>query len=312
MKAESLFRLTAVCALLLGQQAFGSSARAQEAAKQEAAKGERIVSIGGAVTEILYALGMKDRIVGVDSTSLFPVEALKEKPNVGYMRQLSPEGVLSLNPNVVIASEGAGPKEVISVLEASSVSMVHVPEHFTADGILERINVVAAATHRQHEGACLAASVAKDLAALSALRARIDKPVRVMFILSLMNGRPMVAGGNTAADGVLKLAGAVNAVEGFDGYKIMSEEAIVAAKPDVILVMQRQDLAWSADEVFAQAGLQLTPAAAKKAFLSFEGLYLLGFGPRTARAARDLSLSLYPQLGKQALPSDNVSESCAS
>jgi iron complex transport system substrate-binding protein len=53
----------------------------------------RIVSIGGAVTEILYALGLKDHVVAVDTTSLYPPQALKEKPNVGYMRSLWAEGV---------------------------------------------------------------------------------------------------------------------------------------------------------------------------------------------------------------------------
>src|SRR4051812_20647211 len=77
----------------------------------------RIVSVGGAVTEILYELGLKDRIVAVDTTSLYPVEALKQKPNVGYMRALSAEGVLGLNPSLVLAIDGAGPKETIAVLE---------------------------------------------------------------------------------------------------------------------------------------------------------------------------------------------------
>src|SRR4029453_10639939 len=73
----------------------------------------RIVSIGGAVTEILYRLGRQDEIVGVDSTSLFPEEALKTKKYVGYVRQLGAEGVLSLNPTLVIASEGAGPPDAL-------------------------------------------------------------------------------------------------------------------------------------------------------------------------------------------------------
>jgi ABC-type Fe3+-hydroxamate transport system substrate-binding protein len=59
----------------------------------------RIVSVGGAVTEILYALGLEQRVIAVDTTSLYPPRALAEKPNVGYMRQLSPEGVLALGPS---------------------------------------------------------------------------------------------------------------------------------------------------------------------------------------------------------------------
>src|SRR5262245_16400055 len=78
----------------------------------------RIVSIGGAVTEILYALGAEQRVVAVDTTSLYPERALKEKPNVGYMRALSAEGVLGLNPSLILASEGSGPKETIAVLKA--------------------------------------------------------------------------------------------------------------------------------------------------------------------------------------------------
>src|SRR5215207_8192946 len=69
----------------------------------------RIVSIGGAITEILYALGFDDRLAGVDSTSLYPAAALRDKPNVGYMRQLSAEGVLGLNPSLVLAAQGSGP-----------------------------------------------------------------------------------------------------------------------------------------------------------------------------------------------------------
>lgn len=87
---------------------------------------------------ILYALGLQKQIVAVDSTSLFPRDALKEKTNVGYLRQLSPEGVLGLNPTVIIAAEGAGPKETVEVIEQASIPFVHVPDHFSGDGIVEK------------------------------------------------------------------------------------------------------------------------------------------------------------------------------
>ena len=94
----------------------------------------RIVSIGGAVTEILYALGMDDKIVAIDTTSLYPTRAAKEKKNVGYMRQLSPEGVLGLAPTLMLAIEGAGPKETMTVLAAAKVPLVVVPDHYTGRG----------------------------------------------------------------------------------------------------------------------------------------------------------------------------------
>ena len=268
----------------------------------------RIVSVGGAVTEILYAIGLEDRVVAVDTTSLFP-ERVRDKPKVGYMRQLSPEGVLGLAPTLILASEGSGPKETISVLESASIPFVSVPDHFTGDGILEKIGVVSAAAGATARGDCLRRAVQSDLDALDRVREEIDRPKKVLFVLSFMNDRPMVAGRATAADGIIKLAGAVNAIDGYEGYKLINEEAVIAARPDAILVMQRGEQSLTADTVFSHPAFALTPAAKHKAFLSMDGLYLLGFGPRTALAARDLATALYPTLKPDMLPSESAGRS---
>jgi iron complex transport system substrate-binding protein len=265
----------------------------------------RVVSIGGAVTEILYALGRADLIVGVDSTSLHPTEALKTKPNVGYFRQLSPEGVLSLGPSLILAADGSGPKEAVSVLEAASVPFVRVPDTYDGKGILEKIRIVAAATDSARRGECLAKLVESDLSSLAAMRKGIATPARVMFVLSFAGDKPMVAGRGTAADGLIKLAGGVNVFDGFEGYRVVNEESVLTAAPEWILGMQRSGLDLDAASVFARAAFGATPAARRKQFFSMEGLYMLGFGPRTARAARDLSRTLYPDLKAGPLPSDD-------
>lgn len=261
---------------------------------------DRIVSIGGAITEILYALGLGGRIVGVDTTSLYPAAALTEKPNVGYMRQLSAEGVLGLNPQVILAIEGSGPKETIDVLDAAKIPMVSLPETHSEQGLIDKIKLVAHAVDADARGACLTAAVGQDLADLKKLRESVRQPARVMFVMSFMNGRAMVAGQKTAANEIIKLAGGVNAVDGFEGYKPVNDEAIVAAKPDVVLTMQRSRDQLDAAAVFANPSFAMTPAAAKKTLIAMDGLYLLGFGPRTAAAARDLAVSLYPDLGGKA------------
>ncbi|HEX7881144.1 MAG TPA: hemin ABC transporter substrate-binding protein [Afipia sp.] len=260
----------------------------------------RIVSIGGAITEILYALGLQDKIVGVDTTSLYPPKALGEKPNVGYMRQLSAEGVLGLNPQLILAIEGSGPKETLDVLDAAKIPFVSFPETYTEQGLIEKIKLVAHAMDADARGACLTAAVSGDLIELKNLRDNVKKPARVMFVMSFLNGRAMVAGNKTAANEIIKLAGGVNAVDGFEGYKPVNDEAIVAARPDVILTMQRGREQLDAQTVFANPSFALTPAAASKSFVAMDGLYLLGFGPRTAAAARDLALSLYPDLNEKA------------
>jgi iron complex transport system substrate-binding protein len=212
------------------------------------------------------------------------------------MRALAAEGVLSVNPSVILAQEGAGPKETMAVLAAARVPMVVVPENYSGEGVVERVRLVAAAAGAPERGECLAASVARNLATLAETRARITKPLRVMFVLSFNNGRPMVAGRHTAADGIVKLAGGVNAMQEFQGYKQVTDEAVTAANPDVVLVMQRSRDNISAEQLFSHAAFSLTSAAKRKAFVSMEGLYLLGFGPRTAAAARDLAAEIYPEL----------------
>ena len=159
-------------------------------------------------------------------------------------------------------------------------------------------------------GACLAQQVESDLASLATLRARVTQPKRVMFVISFLNGKPMVAGRNTAADGIIRMAGAVNAIDAYEGYKQISDEAVIAAGPDTVLVMQRGRDNIDAATVFSHAAFTATPAAARKSFIAMDGLYLLGFGPRTATAARDLAETLYPALGHAVLPSERAPNGC--
>lgn len=260
----------------------------------------RIVSVGGAITEILYALGLQDRIVGIDSTSLYPPQALGEKPNVGYMRQLSAEGVLGLNPQLILAMEGSGPNETMDVVDAAKIPLVSFPETYSEQGLIDKIKLVAHVMDADARGTCLTNAVSADLTELKKLRDNVKQPARVMFVMSFLNGRAMVAGQKTAANEIIKMAGGINAVNAFDGYKPVNDEAIVAAKPDVILTMQRGREQLDAQTVFANPSFAMTPAATKRSFVAMDGLYLLGFGPRTAAAARDLALALYPGLEDKA------------
>lgn len=274
-----------------------SAALTLSASATLAGDARRIVSIGGAVTEILYALGADKNIVGVDSTSAYPQQALAEKPNVGYMRQLSAEGVLGLRPSLILASEGSGPRETIAVLKAAQVPIIVVPDVFSGEGIVEKVRVVADAVGATERGACIADAVRSDLDRLGKLRSKVTRPKRVMFVLSIVGGRAMVSGSHTAADGIIAMAGGVNAVTDYDGYKALSDEAIFAARPDIVLTIERGGPnPVGALELFVLPAFSATPAAAKSSFIAMDGLYLLGFGPRTARAARDLTLKLYPEL----------------
>ncbi|GJD49176.1 Hemin-binding periplasmic protein HmuT [Methylobacterium crusticola] len=254
----------------------------------------RIVSLGGAVTEILYALGARDRIVAVDTTSLYPAEALRLKPNVGYLRALSAEGIVSTRPDLVIAAEGAGPPDVLALVREAGVPVAPVRDPPTREGVLDKIAAVGRLAGLDAEARTLAASVEAGFTALAAERSRIARPIGVLVVLSLQNGRVMVGGRNSTADGMLALAGARNAAAAVEGFKPLTDEAIVAAAPDAVVVMRTEQGSATPEAVFAQPGLGRTPAAARRALVAMDGLSLLGFGPRTPEAARELMRALYP------------------
>ncbi|NBN62158.1 heme/hemin ABC transporter substrate-binding protein [Pannonibacter tanglangensis] len=252
----------------------------------------RIVAIGGSVTEIVYALKAGDRLVARDSTSTYPPEA-QALPDAGYIRALNAEGVLAVTPDAILALEGSGPPEALDVLKQAGIPLAMVPESFTAEGILAKIDRVGAALGLSDAAAGLSAAVRSDLAAAMAEAAARETKPRVLFVLSLAGGRVLASGTDTAADGIIRMAGAINAVEAFSGYKQLTDEAIAGLKPDVILMMDRGgDHGAGADELFAHPALALTPAAASRRLVRMDGLYLLGFGPRTAAAVRDLAVAL--------------------
>jgi iron complex transport system substrate-binding protein len=261
----------------------------------------RIVAIGGAVTEVLYALGLEDRVIAVDLTSTFPASAAT-KPSVGYMRTLAPEGVLSVAPSVVIAIEGSGPADAVDVLEKASVPFVLVPEAHDAAGVARKIRFIAEAIGERDKGEALAASVAQDLAAVSSATAKIVPRRTAVFVLSMAGGAPMVAGDKTAASDIFALAGIDNALTGFSGYRRASEEAALAAEPQAVVMMAERGHAMTADAVFSTPAFIGTPAARDRRLVSLPGSYLLGFGPRTAHAARDLAAAIYPDASLPALP----------
>ncbi|MBM6596246.1 heme/hemin ABC transporter substrate-binding protein [Microvirga pudoricolor] len=251
----------------------------------------RIVSVGGAITEILYRLGHQDEIVGVDTTSLYPAEAMRTKKSVGYVRALGAEGVLSLQPTLVLALDGAGPPDVLRILEQAGVPLTRVPDDPSREGVIRKIEIIARAVGAQDEGAALIREVEGGFSKLTEERNAVTRPVRALFVLSLQNGRPMVGGRGTTADAILSLAGATNAASALDGWKPLSDEGVIAAAPEAVVMMAHGPSGAGTDP-FTLPAFASTPAAKDHRLVVMDGLYLLGFGPRTPAAAGDLMTAL--------------------
>lgn len=261
--------------------------------------GDRVVSIGGSVTEIVYALGQQHRLVARDTTSTHP-EAAQALPDVGYVRGLSPEGVLSMNPSLVLAEADAGPPEALAVLAEARVPLVLIPDAPSGVGILQKIRAVGAALDVESEAGALADQVAAQLARAADRAAALPDSARkrVLFVLSGQGGRLLASGSGTEAAAVIDMAGAINAMAGFAGYKQVSDEAIVQAAPDAILMMTRGGAMMIEDDaLLAMPAIAATPAGQNRAVIRMGGQYLLGFGPRAAQAVQDLADALYGASG---------------
>lgn len=241
------------------------------------AAAQKIITLGGDVTEIIFGLNAQSQLVGRDSTSTWPRDAQK-LPDVGYLRQLNTEGILSLRPTLVLASSQAQPSQVLQKVQQNHVNVVTLPEGYTLATIDKKIAVVADAIGKPDAGAALRQQLATEIAALP------TQPLhkRVLFVLSHGGMGTMVAGQHTAADGALRAAGLQNAMQGFDHFRSMSQEGVIASQPDLVVISADGVKAMGGEaNLWRLPGLAQTPAGRNKQVLLVDDIALLGFGVRT-------------------------------
>ncbi len=234
----------------------------------------RIVSLNGTVTEILFGLGVQSDIVGVDTSSYFPKEAMAIT-KIGYQRTLATEGILSLNPTQIIGTNYAGPPATIEQLKQLKVPMLIVPEHLTIEGAAEKIELIGKFVSKEKEAEVMIRNLRKQVAGLKLTRPK--KPVKVLFLYSRSATNVYVSGTG-------------NAITEFAEFKPLTSEAIVKAQPDIILIPSISLEGLGGEKgLWELPGIQLTTAGKKKNYLAMDDLLLLGFGPRIGTALEELS-----------------------
>lgn len=244
----------------------------------------RIVTLGGTVTEIVYALGQGDRVVGNDQSSLYPAAATR-LPRVGYYRSVPVEGVLALRPDLVLASEQAGPPAALSHLKEVGVPLEIISDKPSVQSLNQRILQIGKALGVPERGRQLSLSVDTALREVQALPASQARAVLLMN----RTGTPLGAGNNTAAGLILELSGLVNVLADQQGYKPVSAEALSALAPQVIVVPRTAlAAAGGLDKFLASPGIASTPAAVHHCIVVMDDLLALGTGPRLPQAIRTL------------------------
>lgn len=262
------------------------------------AAGQRIVSVGGALTETLFALGAQADLVGVDTTSLYP-EAAKKLPSVGYQRTLSAEGVLSLAPTLLVATEDVGPPAVLRQIEAARIPVYVLDAGHSFEGLLSRTQRLADLAGRSAAGSALNERLRGEWQAARARVAALapkdtTQSPRVLFLMVQSQNQMRAAGSGTGADALIAYAGARNAFVAVEGYKPLSPEAAVAAAPDIIVTTDHGlATAGGAAGLLRAPGLAQTPAGRAQRVVSIEILLALGFGPRLPLAVTTLAEALY-------------------
>ncbi|GIV87512.1 MAG: hemin ABC transporter substrate-binding protein [Chloroflexus sp.] len=252
---------------------------------------ERIVSLSGDITEIIFALGMGDNIVGVDISATYPADKVKALPSIGYQRRLNAEGILSLNPTVVIGTESAGPPEALAQVRAAGIPLALTAAPPTLESPIQKILFVARALGIPQRGYELAGQVEADIARARAEASSLTRQPRVLFLYLRGTDVQQVAGANTSIDAMITAAGGINAGAevGIVNYAPLSAEVVIAAQPEVILVLTKGlESVGGIDGLLKIPGLADTPAGQQRRVIDFDDLYLNGMGPRTGQALADL------------------------
>ena len=246
----------------------------------------KIVVAGGSITEIVYFLGMEDKLVGVDITSNFPKEAKKLK-SIGYLRNLSIEGILSLSPGLVLAEEDIGPPIIVNQLRKTSIDLRIIKEKYDLNGIHNKILCVSKILDASLDDNENYVKFKNKFNRVKKLKKNNSK--KILLILMMRGSSPVVAGKNTSGQGFIDMTGHENSMSDLNGWKPVSSEEIIKKNPDYIIITKRAFKNFSSlDQFLSIPGISSTIAAKKKNIIVKDGMSMLGFGPRTINVALEI------------------------
>ena len=251
----------------------------------------RTVVAGGSITEIVYFLGQEDILTAVDITPNYPEEAL-QLPSIGYVRALSTEGILSLEPTLIMGENDMGPELVVDQIRTTGLDMRIIDDDYSLQSIKNKVFCIGEIIGMK-EGSrrIFTEKLGQTYDSLKTIQvSNINDRKRIMVILNIDGTSPIVAGSETSGDGFIKMTGAVNAAGNFKGWKPVGPESIIEMNPDAIIITERGMRNYKdVKEFIEKTSLTFTNAALNNKVITFDGMEMLGFGPRSLKAALDIS-----------------------
>lgn len=245
----------------------------------------KIVSLNGAVTEIVAALGHEKEIVGVDVTSTYPETVNKTAKDLGHLRSITVESIIALQPTIILGTDKELSPELIEKLKKTGIKTEIFTQEFSPEGTKKLIaDVAGTLDHADYKA--LQDKVDTDLKNVKP----IAKTPKVLFIYARGSNMMMVSGTKTPIDAAITLAGGQNAVTDFEDFKPLTPEALVKGNPDVILMFDSGLGSLGGPQgVLKIPGVDKTNAGKNKRIVSIEGGLISGFGPRLGEAVVKLN-----------------------
>lgn len=287
MKKISLIAFFAI-SLFTATSCKNDTSKAEETTaeqKEQTIETNRIISLNGAITEVVAALGHEKEIVGVDVTSTYPETVKSTAKDLGHVRSISVETVMDLKPTLILATDKDLDPTLVENLKASGITVKVFSQDISVDGTKKLIAEVAnTLNNNNYEN--LQNDIDDDLTQVKP----IENTPKVLFIYARGANMLMVSGTNTPVDKVITLAGGKNAVSDFEDYKPLTPEALLQGNPDVILMFDSGlGSVGGPQGVFKIPGVDKTNAGKNKKIIAMDGGLLAGFGPRLGEAAVQLN-----------------------
>lgn len=238
----------------------------------------QLITAGGTLTDIVFALGKDDRLIGVDTSSTSPA-AVNRLPKVGYYRNLSAEGVLSFEPEHLWVLEGGGSDKVLQQIERAGVSVVVFDKPTSLQELYGLIENMADRFGAQAEGKQVIAGIKSDLTTSSR-----KEPLTALFVLQASERGVVAAGKDTVPDLLFSYSD-INNVFSHTGFKTVSTEYLLAEQPDFLVAPEHVVESHGSKEAFCQAqALKLLEAGKNCRVLVMDSLLALGMTTRIAEA----------------------------
>ena len=192
---------------------------------------QRLISTDSGATKLIISLGLDSQLIAIDVTSQLPANH-KPLKQIGYHRNLSAEGLLSLEPTTIIGSEHMGPASVISVLEQANINIIRLKSANNPEQLRENISKLSLTLNQEELGN----RAIKELdEKLNELKVQEIQGKKIAFLLNMDNTQLRLAGNNSGGAALIKLMGGINAAD-FNNYQTVSSESLLTMNPAIILV----------------------------------------------------------------------------